>query len=276
MPELPEVETVRRGLLDLIIGKTIKDVSAPYSKIIRNMEFPDFRSALLGQTFLDIKRKGKILIFLLNKAILLSHLRMEGKYVLRHEEAIAKHEHVIFWFTDGSNLRYADTRKFGVMDLFLTTDIFQVMACEPLCKVGLEPMDPEMNVAYLKNKFGRSQKPIKTTLLDQTVMAGLGNIYVDEVLFLSKIHPNSKTNALSDQQIANIIGNSRAVLQKAIELGGTTIRSFVSSHEVSGRFQNVLLVHTKEICPVCQGKITKIRVGGRGTYVCENCQKNLT
>jgi len=162
------------------------------------------------------------------------------------------------------------------MDLFLTTDISQVMACEPLCKVGLEPMDPEINVAYLKNKFERSQKPIKTTMLDQTVMAGLGNIYVDEVLFLSKIHPNSKTNALSDQQIANIIGNSRAVLQKAIELGGTTIRSFVSSHEVSGRFQNALLVHTKEICPVCQGKITKIRVGGRGTYVCENCQKHLT
>jgi len=107
-------------------------------------------------------------------------------------------------------------------------------------------------------------------------MAGLGNIYVDEVLFLSKIHPNSKTNALSDRQIEDIIKNSQTVLQKAIELGGTTIRSFVSSHEVSGRFQNVLLVHTKEICPQCNGKITKIRVGGRGTYVCENCQKNLT
>jgi len=173
-------------------------------------------------------------------------------------------------------LHYHDTRKFGTMYLFPTRDMTLITQLEPLSQVGLEPMDANMNVAYLKARFQKSTKAIKTTLLDQKIMAGLGNIYVDEVLFLSKIHPETPTKTLSDEQIALIITNAQTVLTKAIALGGTTIRSFTSAHDVSGRFQNELLVHTKTECPVCQAKIKKIKVGGRGTYVCENCQKPLT
>ena len=105
------------------------------------------------------------------------------------------------------------------------------------------------------------------------MIAGIGNIYADEVLFMSRLHPNQKTNLLSDIQIQSIIDNSKIVLQKAIQLGGTTIRSFQSSHDITGRFQNQLLVHTKNYCPKCNTKITKIRVGGRGTYYCSQCQQ---
>lgn len=276
MPELPEVETVRKTLIPLVVGKTIVDVQAPYPKIIRNLSFSHFRGMLINETFLDIKRKGKFLIFVFNNHLLVSHLRMEGKYFYKTNQELEKHEHVIFWFSDGSSLHYHDTRKFGTMYLFPTNDFNLINHLEPLSKVGLEPMDEAMNPTYLASKFIKSTKAIKTTLLDQTVMAGLGNIYVDEVLFLSHLHPTTPTNKITFEDIKMIIENSQTVLQKAITLGGTTIRTFTSAHAVTGRFQNELLVHTKSICPVCGTAIIKIKVGGRGTYVCENCQKPLT
>ncbi len=270
MPELPEVETVKTILETTVIGKTINNIIIKYSKIIQNVNETEFKESLIGQTFREIKRKGKYLICVLDDYYLIVHLRMEGKFFLMHNETLGKHDHIIFVFNN-SNLRYNDTRKFGTMHLFKKdVSIYEIY---PLNKLGPEPFDQEFNWKYLKNKFLNSRKPIKTTLLDQSIVSGLGNIYVDEVLFMSSINPLTTTKDISDEEIYDIITNSQIVLRKAIKLGGTTIRSFQSSHLITGRFQNELLVHTKEICPRCYAKIEKIKVGGRGTYYCSHCQK---
>lgn len=273
MPELPEVETVKNSLKELILNKKITSVEVYYERIIQNVSVLKFKESLINETFRDIKRLGKYLIFVLDNHIIVSHLRMEGKYFLKGTEEKEKHEHVIFNLVNGETLRYNDTRKFGVMFLFETNDVNVVKNEAPLCELGLEPFDEKLTVKYLKEKWHNSKKPIKTSLLDQSVICGLGNIYVDEVCFMSRINPKEKTSDLCDSDLENIIINSRKVLTKAIELGGTTIKSFVNSHAATGLFQNELLVHTKEICPNCLGKIEKIVVGGRGTYYCPKCQK---
>lgn len=270
MPELPEVETVKRILQKNILNKTILDIEIRYDKIIQNVSVNDFVSKLKNQTFIDLKRRGKYLICVLNDYYLIVHLRMEGKFFYMHNEPYSIHDHIIFKFDD-SELRYNDTRKFGTMHL-INKDV-DIYSTYPLNKLGKEPYDEGFDYLYLKPLFNKSNKPIKTTLLDQSVIAGLGNIYVDEVLFMSNIHPLQKTKNLNDDDIKSIVKNSVIVLNKAINLGGTTIKSFQSSHDITGRFQNELLVHTKYKCPTCNAKILKIKVGGRGTYYCENCQK---
>lgn len=273
MPELPEVETVRLTLHNLILNKKIKSIDVYYTKIIKDLSLVDFINKLVGQTILDIKRQGKYLIFILNDVALISHLRMEGKYFIKDQnEHVEKHEHIIFNFTDGSSLRYHDVRKFGTMDVRAIDEIYTT---NPLKKLGLEPLSPLMNVAYLKGKLHKKEVAIKTCLLNQHIYAGLGNIYVDEVLFLCKLNPELKASKLKDNDYQNIIDNSITVLNKAIKLGGTTIRSYTSSLGVTGLFQNELNVHTKkgEPCPICNTIIKKTRVNGRGTYYCPKCQK---
>ena len=270
MPELPEVETVKETLKLNILNKQIKDVKVFYDKIIQNQTKNDFINKSKNQRFLEILRKGKYLIFVLDDYYLIGHMRMEGKYFLMHNEEISKHDHIIFEFDD-SNLRYNDTRKFGTMFLYeKNLDIYNL---KPLSNVGYEPFDKEMTKEYLFSKINKSNKSIKTLMLDQSIISGLGNIYVDEVMFMCGLHPETPSKNIDVNKCEELIENSKIVLSKAIALGGTTIRSFKSSHDISGRFQNELLVHTKETCPKCNLKIKKIRVGGRGTYVCENCQK---
>lgn len=270
MPELPEVETVRNTLKLLILNKKIVSVKVNYNKIIQNVCESEFISLLKGQEFIDVLRKGKYLIFVLNDYYLIAHMRMEGKFFLMKDECISKHDHIIFDFED-CNLRYNDTRKFGTMHLFPKD--FDIYNSYPLNKLGMEPYDSSLTGEYLYSILSKKNKDIKTCLLDQSIISGLGNIYVDEVLFRCRIHPSTKASNLSIEMCEDIIKNSIIVLNKAIELGGSTIRSFKSSHDISGRFQNELLVHTKDYCPNCHGDIKKIRLGGRGTYLCENCQK---
>lgn len=271
MPELPEVETVKNTLKKLVLNKKIFDVNVIYSNIIEYPNVEEFRKNIINQTIIDIKRRGKWLMFELNNYYLLSHLRMEGKYIIRNkDDKIDKHEHVEFIFDDNTTLRYKDTRKFGRMYLYKKEDVYDN---KPLNELGLEPWDKNLNIEYLKEKFKNKKLPIKTLLLDQSIMVGLGNIYVDEVLFMSHLNPKTKVTSLTNNNLKDIIKNSRIVLEHAIQLGGTTIRSYESSEGVHGLFQNELLVHGKEICPNCNQKIEKIRVGGRGTYYCPNCQK---
>ena len=274
MPELPEVETVKNSLNDLIIGKVIKSVVVNYPRIIQNVNTSEFINLLVGEEIKEVKRVGKYLVFILSNKIMLSHLRMEGKYFLKDNVNDAtKHDHILFNFTDNTTLMYNDTRKFGVIYLFNTNDFEYVKTIEPLSKLGIEPISGLLTIEYLKEKVGKLHKPVKEVLLDQTIISGLGNIYADEVLFMAKIHPEKESCTLTDLDYNNIIESSTIVLNKAIALGGTTIKSFMSSHAITGRFQNELLVHTKEECPVCKTKILKIRVGGRGTYFCPTCQK---
>ncbi|MEG2322186.1 MAG: DNA-formamidopyrimidine glycosylase [Bacilli bacterium] len=271
MPELPEVETVKETLKRTILNRTIKKVDIFYEGMIEKPSCSDFKKKIINQKIIDIKRRGKWLLFELNDYYLLSHLRMEGKYYLKQaSDIITKHQHVIFYLDDERQLRYNDTRKFGRMYLLNKEDTFNQ---KPLNELGLEPWDNNLNSNYLLIKLKNKKLPIKTTLLDQSIIVGIGNIYVDEILFLSKINPFTKSNELSLEQLDMIIKNTKIILEKAIKLGGTTIRSYTSSEGVHGRFQNELLVHTKENCPLCNSLISKTKIGGRGTYYCNNCQK---
>ena len=144
---------------------------------------------------------------------------------------------------------------------------------KPLSELGYEPWDVNLNIEYLKSKYKNKKNPIKTVLLDQSIIVGIGNIYDDEILFLSKINPYKKASDLTDIELSSIINNTKVVLEKAIKLGGTTIKSYTSSEGVHGRFQNELLVHTKKECPICHNKLNIEKINGRSTYYCANCQK---
>ena len=269
MPELPEVETVKKALIKEVKGKKIFSASIYWDNIIAYPSVKKFEKQIQNQIIHDIKRRGKWLMFELDSYYLLSHLRMEGKYYIRkNTDPKEKHQHVIFHFSDNTDLRYNDTRKFGKMYLIKKEDAFNQ---KPLNELGLEPWDKNLTKEYLKQKFHK--KPIKTELLDQTIIVGIGNIYADEILFLSKINPKTIASDLKEQDLQNIIDFTKKVLEKAIKKGGTTIKSYESSEGVHGKFQTDLLVHTKKECPICHSKITKINVGGRGTYYCEKCQK---
>ncbi len=269
MPELPEVETVKETLKKQILNQKILDVIVNYPNIIEKPSVLEFIKKIKNQTIIDIKRRGKWLLFELNDYYLLSHLRMEGKYYIKNfNDEVTKHQHVIFKFQD-FELRYNDTRKFGRMYLLNKDNIYNN---KPLNELGFEPWDNKLNVNYLKEKYKNKILPIKTVLLDQSIITGIGNIYADEILYLSKINPYKKTNTLSDDELNSIIINTKVVLEKAINLGGTTIKSYTSSEGVHGRFQNELLVHTKKNCPK-NHKIIKVKINGRGTYYCDKCQK---
>lgn len=272
MPEIAEVETVRNTLKKQILHKKIKDVKILYGKMIES-NLNTFKSDLIGDEFIDIKRRGKWLIFELRNHYLLSHLRMEGKFFLKKsDEEIAKHEHIIISFLDGTDLRYHDTRKFGRMNLINKEDLEKT---ECIQKQGLEPGDKALTAEYLINKFKNKKLPIKTVLLDQTIISGLGNIYANEVLFYARINPLKEAGKLNINECNLICEGASKIIHEAIKMGGTTIKSYTSSLGVTGRFQQKLKVHKKEgeECPVCKNKIVKIKIGGRSTYYCPNCQK---
>lgn len=273
MPELPEVETVKETLKKQVLNKTITNVEIYYPNVIEYPEVEIFKKNIKGQTIVDILRRGKWLMFELNDYFLLSHLRMEGKYFIRKiNDIVDKHEHISFVFSDNTVLRYKDTRKFGKMHLIRKEEIYDR---KPLNELGLEPWDEKLTIDYLKEKLKNKKIAIKSAILDQSIMVGNGNIYVDEVLFLSRISPLKPANMLSDKELKLIIDNTKDVLEKAIRAGGTTIRSYTSSEGVHGRFQHELMVHGKinEECPNCKEVILKMKVNGRGTYYCPKCQK---
>ena len=273
MPELPEVETVKETLKRLVIGKKIIGVTVNYSNIIEYPNVQLFKEEIINQTINDIKRRGKWLLFDLDNYYLLSHLRMEGRYFYKNKnDEHLKHEHVIFNFSDETELRYLDSRKFGKMHLIEKKDAYNQ---KPLNELGLEPWDDNLTISYLKEKYKNKKLPIKTVILDQSIIVGIGNIYADEILFLSNINPLKKASLLNDNELLNIIKYTKKKKKKAILNGGTTIRSYESSEGVHGKFQQNLLVHNRENkdCPNCKNKIIKIKVGGRGTYYCPNCQK---
>ncbi|HPJ23282.1 MAG TPA: DNA-formamidopyrimidine glycosylase [Bacillota bacterium] len=274
MPELPEVETVRQALRRQLIGRKIKEVRVFCDRIISPLNEKEFNDSLKAQTFREIRRYGKYLLFDLDTVTLVSHLRMEGKYYLRQDtQELTKHEHVIFKLDNHHYLSYHDVRKFGTM---VIVDKGQENSLEALNKMGKEGNDPTLEAEELYAKIKKSGRPIKSLLLDQKIISGLGNIYVDETLFLSKINPQTKGNQLTIYHVEKIVDAARKVLNKALKLGGSTIRSYHPSEGVDGRFQNELNVHTlkDQSCKICNDTIIKTKVGGRGTYYCPTCQRD--
>ena len=272
MPEIAEVETVKNTLKNMVLNKKIQSVNVIYDKMVES-NIDDFQKILLGKKIIDIKRIGKWLIFDLEDYYLLSHLRMEGKFFVKNtNEQINKHEHIIISFTDKTDLRYHDTRKFGRMKLIKKEELENTPEIQ---KQGIEPISHDLTADYIYIKIHSKKLPIKTILLDQTIISGLGNIYADEVLFASQINPLKKGNEVTLDECEKIKNSSKRIITEAIKYGGTTIKSYTSSLGVTGRFQQFLMVHKRENadCLICHTKIKRIKVGGRSTYYCPNCQK---
>lgn len=272
MPEKPEVVTVANTLKCQVLGKMITDCQVFWDNIIAYPTVLEFQKQVLGQKILDITTRGKWLVFELSHDLLLIHLRMEGKFFFRQVgDAKNKHEHVFFTLDDTISFRFHDVRKFGKMYLLNKKDAYSK---KPLCDLGLEYNDMLLTDTYLYRKIHTKRLPIKTLLLNQSIIAGIGNIYDDEILFLSHISPLRKGYRVTKKECGIIIENTRKVLSEAILMGGTTIKSFTSSEGVHGLFQNKLSVHGRTgACPICGSSIVKIQVGGRGTYYCSHCQK---
>ncbi|MBL4951157.1 DNA-formamidopyrimidine glycosylase [Neobacillus sp. YIM B02564] len=274
MPELPEVETVRKTLKKLVLHKTIENIQVFWAKMIKNPpEVEQFIDALKGETIVEISRRGKFLLFYTKTYVLVSHLRMEGRYGLfSKDEPYDKHTHVIFHFTDGTDLRYRDVRKFGTMHLYRKGEEF---AKPPLAGLGPEPFSDEFTIGYLQAKLKQTHRKIKPALLDQSLLVGLGNIYVDESLFRAGIHPERLASSLTKKEVALLHREIVATLSEAVEKGGSTIRSYVNSQGEIGMFQLQLLVYGRngEECKKCGRPLVKTTVGGRGTHYCPHCQK---
>lgn len=267
MPELPEVQTVIDTLANQIKCDTILDVKVLYNNIISG-SVDEFKKRLINQQFMEFHRRGKFLIFKMTSLYIIVHLRMEGKFFITNQKEWSKHTHVIFKLESNRYLSYHDVRKFGRLEIVnnLTDSV-------SLNRLGLEYNDVRLTSSYLQDKFSKKSIPVKTALLDQQIITGIGNIYANEILFDCKIHPETQCYQLSHDQCQLIIDSTRNILDKAIEMGGTTIRSYTSSLGVTGLFQQKLMVHQQSVCKICQNPITKIKVNTRGTYYCQHCQK---
>ena len=272
MPELPEVETIRQTLKQLVIGEEIESIQVNWENIIKYPLVEDFKYLLVNQSIQDINRRGKFLKFYFDQHVLVSHLRMEGNYsVHKQDEPYDKHTHIIFNFSSGKSLRYRDVRKFGTMHVFKKGEQNNV---KPLNQLGPEPFDEAFTIDYFAERLQKTTRMIKAVLLDQSVVAGLGNIYVDETLFKANIHPMRRARTLSHKEITALRAFAIETLQEAIEQGGTTIRSYIDGHGDMGMFQQKLYVYgqAEEPCQVCSEKVEKIKVSGRGTHICPSCQ----
>jgi len=267
MPELPEVETIRRNLNTVLSNDVIESVDVLYRPIVSNIM--DFENKLKNQKIHSIEREAKYLKFILDDYMLISHLRMEGKFFM--DEPLRKHIHVVFKLKSGHTLSYEDTRKFGRFEL---VDIaFKDTYLNNKKGLAKDPKEIDFNDFY--NKIKVKRKTIKEVLLDQNIIGGIGNIYANEILFLSKIHPGKKAFLITIDEARNILKYSISVLDTAVLMGGTTIDTFESlGHK--GMFQQELNVHGKTgaSCRHCGDTIVKFQLKGRGTYICPTCQKS--
>ncbi len=277
MPEGPEVENVIRWLRKEIQDQAIRKVSILYPKLLQNESVESFETKLVGEHFRSFKRLGKYLIFELDHYDLIGHLRMEGKFLLIPDETtlndldekIVRHIHARFWLEDGRILVYQDVRKFGRLALYSKIEDWWTLPS--FLHVGKDVLDPTLTAQELYQKGSRKKRNIKAFLLDQSILAGIGNIYADEILFESQISPHTLTCDLTLAQYERLLNAARHILQEAMAYGGTTIRTF-SYGGHSGGYQNKLRIHEQKECPICHTPLKREVVAGRGTWACPKCQ----
>lgn len=287
MPELPEVETVRIGLHGFLPGKRVKAVHHDWPKSFPNAT-ADVEQFLLGASILDVRRRAKVLLIDLDTQYsLVIHLKMTGQLVYRgdHERFGAGHpndslvhdlpdktSHVYFDFTDGSQLFFNDQRKFGWVRLMPTVEVPHL---DFFLKVGPEPLSDDFtSTDFIQRLMRRAKSGIKAVLLDQTVIAGIGNIYADEGLWAAKIHPEAKVQDVPKKKLETLYRELQAVLRLSIEKGGSTDRNYVNAEGKKGSYMSFAKVFRREgkPCPRCGSTIIKTRVAGRGTHTCPICQ----
>lgn len=287
MPELPEVETVKIGLSKLLPGKVVADIWDDWQKSFPNSA-ADVARFLMNAKITAVKRRAKVLIIDLSSGYsLVIHLKMTGQLVFVGKERFGaghpndslvaklpdKSTRVVIDFKDGSKLFFNDQRKFGWMRLIPTA---QVPEIDFFKKVGPEPLDANFTVSkFIERLMLRKNSGIKSVLLDQSVLAGVGNIYADESLFMARIHPESIVGSINSTKLVTLHGDLLMVLRLAIEKGGSTDRNYVNAEGKKGSYIDFAKVFRREgqPCSRCGTEIVKIRVAGRGTHICPRCQK---
>lgn len=272
MPELPEVETVKNVLKPHLIGRTISAVTVSNGSVVARPTAEEFAARLQGQTFADLTRRGKFLTFCFSSGdSVVLHLRMTGCLTEEPQNApCEKHTHVVFALDDGSELRYEDTRRFGKFWYIEngTPDTFSGKA-----KLGIEPFD--ITFDYIKAKFGKSKKPLKELLLDQSVIAGIGNIYSDEICFAAKIMPDKAVNSLTEAELLRLCSIIPERLTYFIGKNEIAFEEYVLSKGKDYRNTPYLWVygHRGKPCPICGKALSGENIGGRSSVFCTNCQK---
>ena len=286
MPELPEVEVTRRTLLKFIKNKVIENVKINNSNL--RFKIPEnFKKIIIGQKIINILRRSKyILIYLNNNYVIISHLGMSGKFLIKNNcyknflktsyysnELSSKHNHLEFIFSNNFRVIYNDPRRFG---FFILDEASKLEFNKFLNKLGPEPLGRNLKKNYLISKMKLTQRTIKTLLMDQSFVSGIGNIYANEILFLAKIKPNKISSRLNLVEITRLYLSISKVLKRALKLGGSSIKDFKSLVGQKGRFQNEFKVYDREdlrcLRTRCPGLIARVVSQGRASFFCNQCQ----
>ena len=271
VPELPEVETIRRQLAPLLEGRELKALEISDARWCEPLAPTELADAVTGRVIERLSRRGKYLIAeLAEEVFLLMHLRMTGT-LLYDPPPGTPYERVRFELSDGHELRFCDPRRFGTGELAFGRPALDAFLG---ARLGLEPLQDELSGSILRALARGRRSPVKSFLLDQRRIAGVGNIYADEALFRARVHPLRRAGALTRAQYDELAHAIPETLRAGLAGGGATIDDFRHADGVRGGFQHEFLVHRREgePCPRCGTAITKLVVGGRGTYVCRHCQ----
>jgi formamidopyrimidine-DNA glycosylase len=271
MPELPEVETVARGLQEPLVGRTIVGVSVRWPRTVAVPTVEEFKTDLVGRQVTSVGRRGKYVVIGLDQGYLLIHLKMSGRLrVVPASDPRDEHVHTAFDLNSGHQLRFRDVRKFG--RVYLVDDPAQVTA-----GLGPEPLADDFALDQFRRLLARRSGRLKSLLLNQAFLAGLGNIYADEALFAARLHPLRKANSLTSDGQANLYAAIQRVLRQAINDRGTTLddRGYTDAEGQSGTYQEQIAVYGRkgDLCYVCHTPIERIVVGGRSTHFCPHCQQ---
>jgi formamidopyrimidine-DNA glycosylase len=269
MPELPEVETSLRGIRPHILEKTITQMRIYHPKLRWDI-LPELPSLLSGRKINAITRRGKYLLLHFANGYMVIHLGMSGNLrITGIQDPLLKHDHVEWEFDDGTILRFNDQRRFGAVLWTQTPEQLSLLSI-----LGPEPLTEDFNAAYLFNRLKNRSGPIKSVIMENPLVVGVGNIYANESLFLSGIHPLKPAKTLALNECHLLVDAIKNVLEKAIQQGGTTLRDFVNADGKPGYFQQTLNVYGRknQTCHRCHSRIEHVKVGQRATFFCPNCQ----
>ena len=278
MPELPEVETIKTQLNKFLIGKKIKAVDINLAKLVKNITANQFEKKIIGATIKYLRRRAKILIInLSNELSLAIHLKMSGQliYQKKHNpKNVGKHTHLIYYFADGGSLMHNDMRQFGYVKLLPTEKINKLLEIEE--KLGPEPLEKKFTLEEFKKLLlNKKTARIKPLLMDPKFIAGIGNIYSDEILFYAKVRPMRLVASLKPEETSRIYQGIKKILPEAIRYHGTSAELYVDALGKEGNYKPHLKVYgrTNQSCVGCKGKVESLKINGRTAHFCPSCQK---